>query len=223
MTDEAISAKVYIRNGILILIVAVALVIFGVELHRHWADKTAEDVESLATLAMALLTVVLAYFNWRLARDTHDALGLAQNEFELSQQQFEQSKEQAVIAQKQYESEWRPDVRIAGYEHIERGGEFRVANLGRSAALVKRIRIRGDDKGNESQDAEYPLSFLVMAGQVWPDLSITGSLRMYGAQYYPEGGLQALNWQVGMSLALVCDCAGKMDITSEWFHCTVKF
>jgi hypothetical protein len=199
------------------LIAGTALVIFGVELHRHWSKDYPEDIESLSTLALALLTVVLAYFNWRLARDTSAALTLARNEFELAQ-------EQAHVAKEQFEREWKPDLKIAGFRNSQPTPTFSLANLGRSAALVKRVQI-GTGSGTTAAPQDvvpYSMYCLVQAGAICETNSVAENLRRYAESHIPNGSSIG-TWQAAMNVSLMYDSAGKIDLETPWFPCTVTF
>lgn len=201
---------------IFVAIIAPEFIIGCVELHRHWTDKTPEDVESFSTLAMALLTFVLAAFNWRLASDTHAALELAREEFRLSQ-------EQARIAQAQFETEWRPDIRIAEIRTGNGAVELTIANLARSAALIKQVKIgTGGATGLEPQDiAEYPFTVLVKAGEIEAAKGIRHPMQAYMQQHLPQTGPRG-TLQVVLNLALIYDCAGQSNIVGEWSRCNVN-
>jgi hypothetical protein len=175
------------------------------------------DIESLSTLALSILTVALAIFNWRLASDTHTALDIAREEFKLSQ-------EQAKIAQAQFETEWQPDIRIADFNISGDRVEFHIANLARSAALVRQVKIGiGGHTGLEPQDiAEYPLPLLVKAGEIGTERLIKHRLQDYASLHLTQPGKEG-TWQVTMSLALIYDSGGRRNVISEWFHCTFRF
>lgn len=190
------------RHTWFLIVVGIGSAIVGFAIWKFWTDKSAGVIESISTLVIAVLTIILAYFNWESTNATQDALRQAREAFE---------------------SEWRPDLRIASVQTANLDAHFTLANLGRSAALVKRVRIGAGSGSNEPQDiAEYPVSCLVKAGEFSPEGALASRLRQYGVEHLPQGGPRG-TWQVALNIALLYDCAGKEGIPTPWFRCSVEF
>jgi hypothetical protein len=192
--------KIKIRRHTRFLVgLAILYGLGGYEIWRHWGDKSAANVESISTLVVAALTIILAYYNWELATVTQDALALSRKEFE---------------------SEWRPDLRIVTIAAQTAQLRINIANLSRCTALVKTIEIGTGGvraQGIEPQQVRsYHLAFLVDAGTV--------AMQFAGAQM-DDYRLHALKSpeQCSPSIRVVYDCAGQNDLRSEWFDFVLTY
>ena len=186
-------------------------------------DAHAGAVQAVSAIIVAILTGFLVAYTKKYVKETADSLSVARDQLTVLRQQIADQEASSVLARAQFEQEWMPDLRIGEFTLASPSTKCRFVNLGRSAAFVKGVRIgTGGNDANPPQDVDtFPLFCLVPAGDTVTDIETAGRIWKYGDKHLPRGASN--QWQVSMSVALVYDCAGKTNITSQWFQCTVDF
>jgi hypothetical protein len=164
-------------------------------------------VQAIAAGFVAKLTSKLTSATERYAKTTDEALALTANQFD---------------------SDWRPDLRISD---IQRRGTGQIvliaANLARPAVLVKQIKIRRIKNPSEAQTPtdtiQDPLGAFV-PGEEYRELSIEAPMRNCRMTWspLPQPPVQRSFFKTEMELALVYDSA-RGEGQTAWYGCYMSF
>lgn len=166
----------------------------------EWLNHNAGAIQTIAVAATLILTLVLVATTIRYTQVTREALRLAQ---------------------RQFDREWKPDLRMAAINKIDPiNAQLEVANMSKATAFVSAMRI-GTGRGQQQDIETFPASLLVRGGDVGT-LLVTEELSLYRRKKGPKPFIEDSTWECICGISLIYDCAGQT-INSPWFNFVVNF
>jgi len=194
----------------------------------RWFDSHAGAVQAISALFVAILTGILVWLTRRYVQGTNDALALSRDRLELVREEAQEQKTALGLAKEQFEREWRPNLRIADIRFSAGNAKLLLANLAKSAALIKVLRIGTGGRARQKiqpQDVDsFAIAQLVSGGRIDDAVMIQTHLSKYRGDHNPPPmPPQRSQWQANMNIAVVYDCGKEEDVETQWFDCVVEF